>query len=69
MAIDFDHKATNAALDMTEFFVENEDISEVPQFFIEEETVAEVPHFYIEVEEPKPEHQQSKTEEAKGRKR
>jgi len=69
MAIDFDHKATNAALDMTEFFVENEDISEVPQFFIEEETVSEVPHLYIEDEGPKPEHPKQTTEDAKGRKR
>ena len=70
MAIDYNHKASNAALDLTEFYVENEDIADVPQFFIEEETIAEVPHFYIEGEDPQPEYpKQTTTEDAKARNR
>ena len=69
MAAKYDHKATNAALDLTEFYVENEDIAEVPQFFIEEETVAEVPLFYIEGKDPKSEYQKATPKDSKGNKR
>ena len=69
MAVEYDHKATGAALDAAEFFVENEDIPEVPKFFIEKENITEVPQFFIVSEGPESEHQEQTPEDAKRRKR
>lgn len=69
MAVEYDHKATGTALDETEFFVENEDVPEVPQFFIEKDNVVEIPQFFIESEGTEPECQEQTPQDAKARKR
>lgn len=69
MAVEYDRKATGAAVDGTEFFVEDEDILDVPQFFIEKEHILEVPQFFIESEDQEPEYKERTQADAKGRKR
>ena len=55
MAKNHDQKETAAALDDTEFFVENDDIVEPPQFFIQNSDILEVPKFFIETDTPESE--------------
>ena len=52
MAKNYDQKETAAAQDETEFFVDNDDVVELPKFFIQNADTLEVPKFFIETDTP-----------------
>ena len=58
MAVKYDQEKSAAASDVTEFFVENDNVLEVPQFIIKNEDVLEVPQFFIETDIPEPENKE-----------